>query len=121
MFDTACWNKPDWRVCVDKHWPEERMLARPARRNQDMRGGSELEPQFAQVLLSMTRGHSSRTITRAGRGDTVVNVMRLACLRRILFTTLHIGVRCRRRSRSSQSGILWVGLSRRASRAPAAA
>src|SRR3954469_14606089 len=94
MFDTACWNKPDWRVCVDKHWPEERMLARTGRRNQEMRGGSELGPQFAQASLSMTKGHSSRTTTRVGRGDTVVNVMRLACLRRISFTTLHISARC---------------------------
>lgn len=77
--------------------------------------------QFAQVSLSMTEGHSSQTTARAGRGDAIVKDMRPTRLRRILLTTLHIAVPRQRRSRSLQSGIWWVGLSRRALRAPAAA
>ncbi len=66
--------------------------------------------------LPMTRGHRH---TQPGIGpivaarDSIVNVTRSASLRRISLTSLHIGARHQRRTRSLQFGILWVGLSRR--------
>jgi hypothetical protein len=75
------------------------MLAHTGEGIQEMRS----DPALGS-WLSMTKGHRHK---QPGIGSMlapcgmVLNVMRRACLRRILLTSLHIGVRHQRRTRSA--------------------